>query len=115
MSGFVKPLGLSPWEEPFRYAAWCRDAICVSSGGGEAPAVVSMVLETSSCLLRRTFSDVGRGAHQSCGGGSVVGIRLSSSEVGEIYSMESPVVMDCVPVSAVTKIRTGALWRAHPP
>ena len=55
--------------------------------------------ETYMCRLRPSSSDVGRGANQSCGGGSVVGGRFLSSEVGEIDSIESPVVMGCVPVS----------------
>ena len=71
--------------------------------------------ETSVCRLWRTSSDVDRGANQSYGGGSVVGGRLLSSEVGEIDSMESPLVMGCVPVSAVIRTRPGALWRAPPP
>ena len=65
--------------------------------------------ETYVCRLRRTSSDVGRGANQSYWGVSVVGGRLMSSEVGESDSMESPVVMCCVLVSAMTNTR---LWRA---
>jgi len=45
----------------------------------------------------------------------VVGARLGSSEVRESDSMESPVVMGCVPVSAMTRSKSGALWRAPPP
>ena len=71
--------------------------------------------ETSVCHLRQTSSNVGRGANQSCGGVSVVGGRLVSSEVGESDSMDSPVVMGCGPVSALTSTRSGALWRAPPP
>ena len=44
MSGFEHHLGFSPWEDPIRYAAWCRGALCVSVGGGETPMVVSRVL-----------------------------------------------------------------------
>ncbi len=40
---------------------------------------------------------------------------LVSTEVGERDSMESPVVMGCMPVSSMTKTRSGALWRAPPP
>ena len=67
------------------------------------------------CRLRRTSSDVGRGANQTYWGISVVGDRLVSSEVRERDPMEFHVVMGCVPVSAMTKIRSGALWRAPPP
>ena len=45
---------------------------------------------------------------------SVVGARSVSSEVGESYSMESHVVMGWLSVSAMTNIRSGALWRAPP-
>ncbi len=44
------------------------------------------------------------------GGGGLV-----SSEVGESDSMESPVVMGCVLVSAITSSMSGALWRAPYP
>jgi len=64
------------------------------------------------CRLQRTSSDVGRGENQSCGGCSAVGGKVLPSEVGEIDSMESPVVMACVPVSTVTSTWSGALWRA---
>ena len=65
--------------------------------------------ETSVCRLRRISSVVGRGASQSCGVVSVVGDRSMSSEMGESDSMESLVVMGCMPVSAMTNIRSGAL------
>ena len=45
----------------------------------------------------------------------MVGDRLVSSEVSERDFMEFPVVMGCVPVSAMTKTRSGVLWRAPPP
>jgi hypothetical protein len=67
------------------------------------------------CRLWRTSSDVGKGGNQSCGGVSVIGGGSVSSEVGEKDSMESPVVMGCVPVSAMTNTRSVALWRAPPP
>ncbi len=44
---------------------------------------------------------MGRGANQSCGMVPVVGDG-SASEVGESDSMESPIVMGCTPVSAIT-------------
>ena len=47
-------------------------------------------------------------------GVSVVGDRWVFSEVGESDFMESPVVMGCVLVSAITRIRSGATWRAPP-
>ncbi len=72
-------------------------------------------IETSVCRLRRIFSVVGRGASQSCGMGFKVGDWSVSSEVRESVSMEFPVVMNCTPLSATTKIRSGALWRAAPP
>ena len=71
--------------------------------------------ETSVCRLRWTSSDVGRGANPSCGGVSVVGGRLVFSEVGESDSMGFPMVMSCVPVSAMTSTRSGDLWRTPPP
>ncbi len=49
--------------------------------------------ETSLCLLRRISSVVGRGANQSCGMVFLVGYVSVSSEMVEIDSMESPVVM----------------------
>ena len=55
-------------------------------------------------ILRR-----GQGCELVVQGISVVGERLVSSEVGEIDSMESPVVMSCVPVSALTSTRSRAL------
>jgi hypothetical protein len=61
-------------------------------------------------VLRR-----GQGCEPIVWGVSVVEGRLVSSEVGESYSMESHVVMGCVPVSAMTKTRSGTLWRAPPP
>ncbi len=45
----------------------------------------------------------------------MVGERLSSSNMRERDSMESPVVMGCVPVSAMIRTRSGALWKALPP
>ncbi len=66
------------------------------------------------CRILWTSSEVVRGANQSYWWVSVVGGRLVSSEVGESDSMESPVVMDCVPVSTMTSTRSGALWRAPP-
>ena len=71
--------------------------------------------ETSVFRLRWVSSVVGRGAHQSCGMAPVVGDGTASSEVGESYSMESPVVMGCMHVSAMTSTRSKALWRAPPP
>ena len=114
MSGFIQHTGLSPWEDPIRYAAWCRDALCVSGGGGEAPVVVFEVLgdvgvSPTADILRR-----GQGCEPVVRGGSVVGGRLLSSEVGEIESMESPMVMGCVSVSAMANTWSGALWRAPP-
>ena len=67
------------------------------------------------CRLRRISSAMGNGVNQSCGMGFVVGNGSVSSEVGESVSMESPVVRDWMHVSAMTKIRSGALWRAAPP
>ena len=49
------------------------------------------------------------------GGVYVVGDRSVPSEVGEIDYMDSHVVMGCVPVSAMTSTRSGALWRAPTP
>ena len=43
------------------------------------------------------------------------GERLVSSAVEESDSMESPVVMGCVSVSAMVRTRSGALCRAPPP
>ena len=71
--------------------------------------------ETSVCRLWRVYSVVGRGANRSCGMFSVVGDGSVSSEVGESDSMESLVVMDWTHVSAMTRIRSGALCRAAPP
>ncbi len=51
---------------------------------------------------------MGMVANRSCGRVSVVGDMLVSSEVGESDSMVSPVVMGCVPVSAMTRTRSGA-------
>ncbi len=48
------------------------------------------------CRLRRTFSNVGKGVNQSCGGVSVIEGGSVSSEAGESDSMDSPVVMGCV-------------------
>ncbi len=45
----------------------------------------------------------------------MVGDALASSGVVESDSMESLVVMSLLPVSAMTKIRPGAVWRAPPP
>ncbi len=67
------------------------------------------------CRLCQTPSIVGRGVNHTCEGVSVVGGGLVSSEVGESASMESPVVMGCVPVSAITSIRSGTLWKAPSP
>jgi hypothetical protein len=68
------------------------------------------------CRLRRISSVVGRGASQSCDMGFEIGDWSVSSEVGEsVVSMESPLVMDWTPMSAMTKIRPGALWRDAPP
>ncbi len=66
------------------------------------------------CRLRRTSSEVGKNAIKSCKGDYVDGGGLVSTEVGESDTMESPVVMGCVPVSVVTMTRSGALWRAPP-
>ena len=71
--------------------------------------------ETSVYRLRWVSSVVGRGANQSCGMVPVVGDGTVSSEVGESDSMGSHVVMGWMPVSAMTNIRSGALWRAPPP
>jgi hypothetical protein len=46
---------------------------------------------------------------------SLVGDGSVSSEVEESDSMESPVVLGWMNVSAMTMIRSGALWRAAPP
>jgi hypothetical protein len=67
------------------------------------------------CRLRRISSVVGRGANQSYGMVPVVGDGSASSEVGESDSMESPVVMGCTLVSAMTSIRSEAMWRARSP
>ena len=61
-------------------------------------------------ILRR-----GQGCEPVVRGVSVVGGRLVSSEVGESDSMDSPVVMGYVPVSAMTSTRSGVLWKAPPP
>jgi len=58
MSGFEQYLGLSPWEDPIRYATWCLGALCLSGGGGEAPVVVFWVLgdvcvSATADILRR--------------------------------------------------------------
>ena len=58
---------------------------------------------------------VGRGASQSWGWVSVTLWRVCSSWVGERDLMSSPVVMGYVPVSAITRTRSGELWRAPPP
>ncbi len=71
--------------------------------------------ETSVCRLRWVSSVESRGANQSCGMVPVVGGGLASSEVGESDSKESPGVMGCTLVSAMTNIRSEALWRAPPP
>ena len=71
--------------------------------------------ETSVCRMRWVSSVVGRGANQSCGMAPVVGDGAASSEVGESDYMESPVVMGCMLVSAMTSTRSEALWRAPPP
>ncbi len=71
--------------------------------------------ETSLWRLRRTSSVVGRGASQSCEVVSVVGDKSVSSEVEESDSMESPIVMGWMPVSAMTNCRSGALWMVYPP
>ncbi len=71
--------------------------------------------ETSVCRPRWVSSVVDRGANQSCGIVPVVGDGLASSEVGESDSKESPVVMDCALVFAMTSIRFEALWRVPPP
>jgi len=71
--------------------------------------------KTSVCRLRRVSSVVDRGASQSCDMVSLVGDGSMSSEGGESYSMESLVVMGWTPVSAMTNVRSGTLWRApHP-
>ena len=44
MSGFLQHMGLFPWEDPIWFAAWCRDALCVSGGGREAQMLVYEVL-----------------------------------------------------------------------
>ena len=67
-------------------------------------------MSSAADLFRR-----GWGANQSCGIFSVVGDGSVSSEVGESDSMESPVVMGRTHVSAMTNIRSSALWRAPPP
>ena len=67
------------------------------------------------CRMRRIYSVVGRGVNQSCGMVSVVGDGSVSSELGESDSMESLVVMGWAPVSAMTNLRSGALWRDPPP
>ena len=77
--------------------------------------VVSRVLgdigvSPTSDILRR-----GQGCEPVVQKVYMVGGRLLSSEVGESDSMESPVVMGCVPVSAMTSTRSGAIWRAPPP
>ena len=71
--------------------------------------------ETSLCRLRRNSSVVERGANQSCGMVSLVGDGSVSSEVGDSVSMEFPVVMGWMLVFAMTRIKSGALWRAAPP
>ena len=67
------------------------------------------------CLLRRISSVVGRGANQSRGMVFVGGGESVSSEVGKNAFMESYVVMGWMHVSAMTMIRSDALWRAAPP
>ena len=71
--------------------------------------------ETSVLRRLETSALVGRGASQSWGWVSVTLRRVCSSGVGERDLMSSPVVMGCVPVSAIAKRRSGALWRAPPP
>ncbi len=115
MSGVEQHMGLSPREDLIWYAAWRRGALCVSGGGGETPVVVSRVLgdvgvSSTADILRR-----GQVCEPTVRGVSVVGGRLVSSEVGESYSMDSPGVMGCVHVSAMSITRSGALWRAPPP
>jgi hypothetical protein len=65
--------------------------------------------------MRRVSSGVGSGASQSRGGVSGFGYVSVSSYVEESDSRGSPVTMDCVPISAMTMTRFGALWRAPPP
>ena len=115
MSGFKKHMDLPLWEGQVHYAARCRGALSISVSGEDTPLVVSGSWETSLRRLRRISSDVGKGANQSCEGVSMVGDRLVFSEVGESDSTESSIVMGCLPVSAMTKTRSCALWRAHPP
>ena len=64
--------------------------------------------------LWRVSSDVGNGVSQSRGGVSGFGYVSLSSVVEESDSRDSPVVMGCVPVSAMTITRSGALWRPRP-
>ena len=71
--------------------------------------------ETSVWCLRRMSSDVGSGASHSLGGVSGFGYESESSSVEESDFRDWFVVMDCVPVSAMTRTRSGALWRASPP
>jgi hypothetical protein len=98
------------WEDPIRYAAGSRGALSVSDGGEETPVFVYGVLRdigvthTANLLRRR------QGCEPIVWGVSVVGDRLVSSDVGESDSMESPVVICCVPVSAMTRTRPGAKW-----
>jgi hypothetical protein len=101
-------------EDPLRYAAWRRGALFVSGGGGETLVGLGS-RETSVCRLRWASSGVGRGANQSCGMAPVVGDGTASSEVREGDSMESHVVMGYTPVTAMTSMRSEALWRAPPP
>ncbi len=120
MTGFNQLLSLSWGEDVIWYAAECRGALSVSVCGKETPMVVFKVLgdigmTPTADILRR-----GQGCEPIVcvcvwGGVSVVGDRLVSSEVGESDAMEFPVDMGCVPVFAMTRTRSDALWRAPPP
>ncbi len=77
--------------------------------------VVSRVLGDIGVTPTADLFRGGQGCEPVVRGVSVVGDRLVSSEVGESDSMESLVVTGCVPVSAMTTTRSGALWRSPPP
>jgi hypothetical protein len=102
-------------EDPTRYAAGCRGALSDPVGGGETSVVVYGVLGDIGITPTADLLRGGQGCDPVVWGVFVVGDRFVSSEVGESDSMESPVVMGCVPVSTMTKTRSGVLWRTPPP
>ncbi len=72
--------------------------------------------ETSIDLLMRVASAVGRGAIQSLMGGSAGPSSFPSILCAEhMASSEACGVYEWEPASALTKTRSGTLWRAPPP